>query len=68
MTRYIMKTSAGYVGTDTEEDITEYFTEDDYKKYSGETSTKDGPKFFDDLLEQAIQQQNFEWCIEKVED
>jgi len=63
-----MKTSAGYVGTDTEEDISDWFTKEDFKKYTGEVSTIEEPNFFVELEQAAIKQQGFEWAIEEVEE
>ncbi len=66
MKKYVLKTSAGYVGTNTEEDISDWFSDDDYKIFMGEK--KDTKGLFADLQEAAIQQQGFEWGIELKEE
>ncbi len=65
--RYYLTTNSGYVGTDTKEEITDWFTDEDYKEYIGEI-TVENSNLFDELLGQAIEQQRFEWGIEIEEE
>lgn len=61
MSKYILKASCGWVGCDAEEDITDWFSENDYKRYeNGENLTE-----LDIAAQELV---NFEWYIEKIDE
>ena len=57
MTKYFLKTTGGYVGTDNRQEITEWFTDKDYQVYQGlEGTKKEQNRLSDNLLGYAIEQ------------
>lgn len=64
MAKYVLKSTTGYVGTERESEL-DFFTDEDFEAYNNGKLSDD---YTQDLHFQAIEDQGFEWWIEKVDE